>query len=107
MDRERRRFFLVEGAEPGVVLRPRLAQPDVPLDHLDDVGLLLHGLGEVDHGACIEDKAGSLGGALAIRCLGEQLAKCTKLLILLHMLAMINRSVESKARLRNLCNGEK
>src|ERR1035437_8825694 len=31
----------------------------------------------------------------------------TKLLILLYVLAMVNRSVESKARLRNLCNGEK
>jgi hypothetical protein len=44
---ERRRFFLVERAQPRVVLRPRLAQPDVALDHLDDVGLLLHGLGKV------------------------------------------------------------
>ena len=37
----------------------------------------------------------------------EQLARHTKLLILLYALAMVNRSVESKARLRNLCNGEK
>ncbi len=58
MNGERRRLFLVEGAEAGVVLRPRLAQADVALDHLDDVGLLLDGLGEVEHGlVCIEDKA--------------------------------------------------
>ena len=37
----------------------------------------------------------------------EQLAKRTKLFILLYVLAMVNRSVQSKARLRNLCNGEK
>jgi len=37
------------------------ATEDVPLDHLDDVGLLLHGLGKVAHGVCIEDKAGSRG----------------------------------------------
>jgi len=36
----------MKGAEAGIVLCPGLAQPDVPLDHLDDVGLLLHGLGE-------------------------------------------------------------
>jgi proteic killer suppression protein len=56
----------MEGAEAGIVLRPGLAQPDVPLDHLDDVGLLLHGLGEVDHGACIEDKAGGVGNKSAL-----------------------------------------
>ncbi len=61
VDGERRRLFLVEGAEAGVVLRPRLAQADVALDHLDDVGLLLDGLGEVAHGVCIEDKAGGWG----------------------------------------------
>ena len=48
----------MERAEALVVLRPGLAQADVSLDHLDDVGLLLDGLGEVDHGVCIEDKAG-------------------------------------------------
>ena len=58
VDGEGRRFFLVEGAEAGVVLRAGLAQADVALDHLDDVGLLLDGLGEVGHGVCIEDKAG-------------------------------------------------
>jgi hypothetical protein len=31
-------------------LRTRFAQTDVALDHLDDVGLLLYGLGEVGHG---------------------------------------------------------
>ena len=44
-------------AKSGVIRRPRLAQADIPLDHLDDVGLLLDGLGEVGHGGCIEDKA--------------------------------------------------
>ena len=49
-------FFLVERAEALVVLRSGLAQADVALDHLDDVGLLLDGLGEVGHGVCIEDR---------------------------------------------------
>jgi hypothetical protein len=40
----------VEGAKAGVILRSGLAQADVSLDHLDDVGLLFHGLGEVIHG---------------------------------------------------------
>lgn len=49
----------MEWAKPGVVLRPRLAQPYVSLDHLDDVGLLLDGLGKVGHAiVCLEDKAG-------------------------------------------------
>ncbi len=52
-------FFLVEGAEAGVVLRAGFAQADVALDDLDDVGLLLDGLGEVGHGrVSLEDKAG-------------------------------------------------
>jgi len=50
MNRERRRLLLVEGAKAGVVLRSRLAQADVALDHLDDVGLLFDGLGKVAHG---------------------------------------------------------
>ena len=37
----------------------------------------------------------------------EPLAKRIKLFILLYLLAMVNRSVENIARLRNLCNGEK
>ena len=49
VDGERGRFFLVEGAQAGVVDAAGFAQADVPLDHLDDVGLLLHGLGEVGH----------------------------------------------------------
>ena len=47
VDGKRRRFFAVEGAESGVVLRPRLAQLDVFADDADDVGLLLDGVGEV------------------------------------------------------------
>ena len=47
VDGEGGRLFLVEGAETGVVLRAGLAQADVSLDHLYDVGLLLDGLGEV------------------------------------------------------------
>ncbi len=66
MDGERRRLLLVEGAEACIVLRPRLAQPDVALDHLNDVGLLLDGLGEVDHGVCIEDKAGGWNKVKAV-----------------------------------------
>ena len=37
----------------------------------------------------------------------NNLPNALKLLILLYVLAMVNRSVQSKARLRNLCNGEK
>ncbi len=40
-------LFFVEGAEAGVVLRAGFAQPDVVADDVDDVGLLLDGLGEV------------------------------------------------------------
>jgi hypothetical protein len=47
------------------------------------------------------------GARLSGRSGPEQLVKRTKLLILLYVLAMVNRSVEIKARLRNLCNGEK
>jgi hypothetical protein len=50
VDRERRGFFLVEGAESGVVLRAGFAQAYVAFDHLDDVGLLLDGLFKVGHG---------------------------------------------------------
>ena len=43
--------------KPAVVLRPSLAQADIPLDDLDDVHLLLHGLGEIGHRrACLENK---------------------------------------------------
>jgi hypothetical protein len=38
-------------------LRSRLAQADITLNHLDDVSLLLYGLGEVGHGVFIENKA--------------------------------------------------
>ena len=41
----------MEGAESFEPLRTCVAQSDVALDHLDDVGLLLDGLGKVDHGA--------------------------------------------------------
>ena len=47
------------------------------------------------------------GGRLDGRSGPEQIAKRTKLLILLYVLALVNKSVESKVRLRNLCNGEK
>ncbi len=47
---EGRRLFLVEWAKTRVVLRTGFAQADVAFDHLDDVGLLLDGLGEVGHG---------------------------------------------------------
>ena len=40
----------MEGTEAGVVLRAGFAQADVALDDLDDIGLLLDGLGEVGHG---------------------------------------------------------
>jgi hypothetical protein len=49
----------VKRAEAGVVLRARFAQTDVALDDLDDVSLLLNGLGEVGHGEVLyEDTAG-------------------------------------------------
>ena len=50
VDGERWGFFLVEGAESGVVLRAGFAQAYVAFDHLDDVGLLLDGLFKVGHG---------------------------------------------------------
>jgi hypothetical protein len=34
-------------------LRAGFAQADVAFDDLDDIGLLLDGLGEVGHGGCI------------------------------------------------------
>ena len=70
MHRERRRLLFVEGAKPGVVLRPRLAQAYIPLDHLDDVGLLFHGLGKVGHErVCIQDNAGeSVRGPGSLEC---------------------------------------
>jgi hypothetical protein len=49
MHGKRWRFFLVKRAQPRVVLRPRLAQADISLDDLDDVGLLLDELSEVTH----------------------------------------------------------
>src|ERR1017187_10308722 len=58
--------------------------------------------GEAVHGLPQEGGARLNGGSGP-----EQFAKRTKLLILLSVLAMVNRSVESKARLRNVCNGEK
>ena len=56
--------------------------------------------GEVEAGEAVRGLPQEGGGP-------EQFAKRTKLLILLSVLAMVNRSVESKARLRKLCNGEK
>ena len=54
MDGEGRGLFFVKGAKAGVVLRAGFAQADVALDDLDDIGLLLDGLGEVGHGGgCI------------------------------------------------------
>ncbi len=50
VDGEGGRFFLVEGAEAGIVLRAGFAQADVALDHLDDVGVLFGELREVGHG---------------------------------------------------------
>ena len=64
--------------------------------------------GEVEAGEAIHGLPQE-GGELRLngRSGPEQFAKRTKLLILLSVLAMVNRSVESKARLRNPCNGEK
>ena len=51
VDAERRRFFLVEGAEAVVVLRAGFAEADVVPDDFDDVGLFFNLLGEIDgHG---------------------------------------------------------
>ena len=50
MHAERRRLLLVERAQPRVILSSSFAQADVAFDHLDDVGLLLHGLGKILHG---------------------------------------------------------
>ena len=47
IDGETAGFFLVEGAEAGIVLRAGLAQLYVVADDLDDVDLGFHGLGEV------------------------------------------------------------
>ena len=43
MHRERRRLFLMEGAQPGKFCAPALAQLDVLAHNADDVGLLLDG----------------------------------------------------------------
>jgi hypothetical protein len=63
--------------------------------------------GEVEAGEAVHGLPQEEGARLNGRSGPEQFAKRTKLLILLSVLAMVNRSVESKARLRNLCNGEK
>jgi len=47
VDREGAGFFLVKGAEAGVVLGSGLAQADVVANDADDVGLLLDGLSEI------------------------------------------------------------
>ena len=47
---ERAGFFFMERTQPHVVRAPGLAQANVPLDNLHDVGLLLHVLGKIDHG---------------------------------------------------------
>ena len=47
VDGEGAGFFLVEGAEAGVVLRAGFAELEVVADDADDVGLLFDGLGEV------------------------------------------------------------
>jgi hypothetical protein len=63
--------------------------------------------GEVEAGEAVHGLPQEGGARLNGRSGPEQLAKRTKLLILLYVPAMVNSSVESKARLRNLCNGEK
>ena len=45
--RERRGLFLMEGAQPGLVLRAGFAQLDVLAHNADDVGLLLDGAGKI------------------------------------------------------------
>ena len=47
VDRERRRFFAVEGTEAGVVLRSGFLELDVVADDADDIGLLLDGVCEI------------------------------------------------------------
>ena len=63
MHGKRRGLLFVEGAEAGVVGGAGLAQADIALNHLDDVGLLLHGLGKIGHEVCIENKAGDWGAS--------------------------------------------
>ena len=63
--------------------------------------------GEVEAGEAVHGLLQEGGGRLDGRSGPEQIAKRTKLLILLYVLALVNKSVESKVRLRNLCNGEK
>ena len=63
--------------------------------------------GEVEAGEAVHGLPQEGGARLNGRSGPEQFSKRTKLLILLSVLAMVNRSVESKARLRKLCNGEK
>ena len=50
VDGERGRLFFMERAEAGVVLRASFFEAHVFADDLDDVSLLLHGLGEIRHG---------------------------------------------------------
>jgi hypothetical protein len=54
MNRKRRRFFLMKRAQTRVVLRPSLAQANISADDLDDVSLLLDGLGKIGHGQISE-----------------------------------------------------
>ena len=63
--------------------------------------------GEVEAGEAVHGLPQEGGGQIKRPKWPEQLSKRTRLLILLYVLAMVNRSVQSKAQLRNLCNGEK
>ena len=63
--------------------------------------------GEVEADEAVHGLLQEGGGRLDGRSGPEQIAKRTKLLILLYVLALVNKSVESKVRLRNLCDGEK
>jgi hypothetical protein len=63
--------------------------------------------GEVEAGEAVHGLLQEGGGRLDGRSGSEQIAKRSKLLILLYVLSLVNKSVESKVRLRNLCNGEK
>ena len=47
MHRERGRLLLVKWAQPGIILRSRLAQLHVLANNADDVRLLLDGIGKV------------------------------------------------------------